>query len=115
MMSIIMPAVLSTIFIKPSEPKYLIRFYGAYDAYYYACGALIILTKPAELYDLLRSCGDNDVNYYPAALSTILTKPAELYDLLISCGANDVSYYPAVHPGCDKPCGAVRLTMGPRS
>ena len=47
----------------------------------------------------------------PAALSTILTKPAELYDLLGSCGANDVSYYPAVHPGCDKPCGAVRLTM----
>jgi len=51
----------------------------------------------------------------PAALSTILTKPAELYDLLISCGANDVIYYPAVHPGCDKPCGAVRLTMGLRS
>ncbi len=46
----------------------------------------------------------------PAALSMIPIKPAELYDLLRACGANDVNYYPAVHPGCNKPCGAVRLT-----
>jgi hypothetical protein len=51
----------------------------------------------------------------PAALPTILTKPAELYDLSKSCRVNDASYYPAVHPGCDKPCGALRLTMSLRS
>jgi hypothetical protein len=51
----------------------------------------------------------------PAALSTILTEPAKLQDFLRSCGANDVGYYPAVHPDCDKPYGAVRLTMSLRS
>jgi hypothetical protein len=40
MMPEIMPAVLSTISIKPAELKDLLRSCGAGNVYYYACGAL---------------------------------------------------------------------------
>jgi hypothetical protein len=116
MMSTFMPAALSTIIIKTAELWELLRACGANNVYYYyASGALNDSSKTCGALRFIRSYRANDILGWLRRFFTISTKPAELEDFLRSCGANDVSCYPAVHPDCDKTCGAVRLTRSLRS